>query len=127
MSLKARSGRLSFLGSKRKDSDPPGRDASLINGESTDAKPTSSHSGGAAKDNPRRGSFFRVQSADAANDRKDSTDVSSGRRSSEREEGSGPDNGLGKKGSVRKRLSLLKLGKKGGKGTNGTMGSLDEE
>lgn len=123
VSTQQRSTRLSFL-NKRKPSDPAEANF-LING---DVEPsTTSHGRTASKDPSRRASFFRVASSDALNrtpTEQTHTSVEDRRPS----ETSDKTPSLSKKGSVRKRLSMLKLGggKKSG-GKQGAMGSLDEE
>jgi dedicator of cytokinesis protein 3 len=136
--------RLSFLGSKKKD---------YTNGElhqhsnSEDNDTTSNGSRTMAKDNPNRRSFFRSHSAEANQNQRNTANTNdasewvtdSGRDSydtggytdkdvRESQGGFSKESGGGatRMGSVRKRLSLLKLGKKNSKG-NGVMGSLDEE
>lgn len=102
--------RLSFL-NKRKISDPPRE--SLVNGDVELPR----------KETPKRASFFRVQSAD---DRPPADQPTFDDRRPSETSDKAPS--LSKKGSVRKRLSMLKLG--GGKKNSskqGAMGSLDEE
>lgn len=121
----------------------------LPNGDAESA--TSGHSRG--KDNPNRRSFFRVTSAEAKVDTgssghrhewsaetpvsgttapgRQSSDISTTQNSREsRNPGltsTAPEQtGGARMGNVRKRLSMLKLGKKSSKGS-GLMGSLDEE
>ena len=147
-----RGNRLSFLGGRKKEQ-TNGETTPHINGETeTDL----SRSKSVGKDSTHRRSFFRSHAADpvppptphqphsagvnganGANDASDwVTDSAAGGRESsdlglgEKDGGPGGFAGSGtgsvRMGSVRKRLSLLKLGKKSSKG-NGVMGSLDEE
>lgn len=118
VSLAQRNPRLSILGTKKKPLDEA----------SSPQSPQSPQS----KDAGRRLSLFQLQSASSDHSRNHSSDqlgVSEGHSVSVK--GPGPDEhasdtGLAKKGSVRKRLSMLKLGvMKGNKGN--MMGSLDEE
>lgn len=125
--VQPRNTRLSFL-NKRKISDPH-RESNAINGEPE--SPASSHDRSMSKDNnQRRASFFRVQSSDLnRSGTGDLSNFSEDRRPSQASEkdesASEGSSGLTKRGSVRKRLSMLKLGKKSSKA--GLMGSLDEE
>lgn len=124
--------RLSFLGGRRKESSgdiplQPNGDA-----EASPRRPT-------AKDTTlHRRSFFRSHSNDQTqpqsqangHDGADWVTDSGGRTSTDtgltdKEQGERSP-GLVKMGSVRKRLSMLKIGKKNSKGTD-LMGSLDEE
>lgn len=128
VSLQQRQTRMSFL-SKRKPLDTQQRNSVQMNGGSEDPSspltPTS-------RDVTRRSSLFRPQPS-SDNSRNQSTDQlglaeartgsSKGHPQDEHLPESVP---LAKKGSVRKRLSMLKLGVM--KGNNrGAMGSLDEE
>ena len=136
ISVQPRNTRLSFL-NMRKASDPS-RDPAHVNGD-RDA-PASSHGRSMSKDKDtahRRTSFFRAPPAGdlrrAGTGDQSHHSYTEGRRPSEasgRDEqasdgGGGGGAGLIKRGSVRKRLSLLKLGKKSSKAA--LMGSLDEE
>lgn len=127
VSLHHRNTRLSFL-NKRKPSESR-RDSTHVNGDG--GSPGSSHSRGISKDHFRRASFFRVQSGD----QKRSTILEQALPSRERshseastQDGHASDSApsLGKRASVRKRLSMLGIGRKGNK-QGGIMGSLDEE
>ena len=133
--------RLSFL-NMRKTSDPQ-RDLNHVNGDRD--PPASSHGRSMSRDKDntatttatttaqRRTSFFRAPPGDLnRTGTGDQSHYSEGRRPSEAsgrgEQGSdagGGGPGLTKRGSVRKRLSMLKLGKKSSKAA--LMGSLDEE
>ncbi|TPX08866.1 uncharacterized protein E0L32_009684 [Thyridium curvatum] len=139
-----RGARLSFLGGRRKDTPPTpqlnGEGKALsqqqTNGDTESA--TSDHSGRRSRDNPNRRSFFRAHSHDKAPNTSGSmtnghdssggtggdwvTD-SGGRQSSDVDRDRHDSSAIG---SVRKRLSMLKLGKKTSRG-NVLMGSLDEE
>lgn len=124
--VQPRNTRLSFL-NKRKISDPH-RESTLANGDAE--SPASSHGRSVSKDNQRRGSFFRVQSSDLnRTGTGDQSNFSDDRRPSQAsgqdDQSSDGTSGLTKRSSVRKRLSMLKLGKKSSK--TGVMGSLDEE
>lgn len=128
--VQQRSGRLSFL-NKRKSSGPL-RESTLMNGDGE--TPVTSPTRTMSRDAQRRASFFRVSSGDskrAANtEHPGASAVEDERRPSQASgkdesgsEGGGP--GVSKRGSVRKRLSMLRLGRKSSKA--GLMGSLDEE
>ena len=145
-----RGARLSFLGGRKKDQ----HSISLINEDATshpDSEMNLNHARNLSKDNPNRRSFFRAHSNDnrqppinglgstdmsGANGTEWLTDAglresSDGLTLEKDKENAFALNGLAapsRVGSVRKRLSLLKIGgtKKQPKG-NGTMGSLDEE
>ncbi|KAG9257746.1 C2 domain in Dock180 and Zizimin proteins-domain-containing protein [Emericellopsis atlantica] len=139
VSVHQRSKRLSFL-NKRRMSDGH-RDSAAF--PPNVELPASPRSRAMSKDTSRRGSFFRAQSNDelsrhfsgdeaaAAAGAKTTTTITADlRRPSQasshdlESEGNGGQ-GLIKKNSVRKRLSMLKLG--GKRSRNATMGSLDEE
>ncbi|KAF7544942.1 hypothetical protein G7Z17_g9550 [Cylindrodendrum hubeiense] len=130
VSMRQKGARLSFLGGKKMQLDlPPEPEESAV-----DVDTSSSHSRSLShtqsRDN-RRHSFFRTQSQEEKHqDDQHGGFTSRGsfevvgpvdEKSSEKNGG-----GLTKKNSVRKRFSMLKLGKKTSKG-NGMMGSLDEE
>ncbi|KAK6225691.1 SH3 domain-containing protein [Colletotrichum tabaci] len=140
--------RLSFLGGRKKESPPvlqqTNGDAPSANGEAEDNVSQRSRSFSKSQDNPNRRSFFRAPSTDAprilgSNDATSEwvTD-SGGRQSSDaginltekereyRDERPVEDVGIVKRGSVRKRFSMLKLGKKSNK-SSGAMGSVHEE
>lgn len=111
VSVAQRNNRMSILGGKKKPSDEP-------------SSPQSRQS----RDAARRASLFHLQSGHGRNRSADQLGLSEGH--SVTIQGPSPDEfadggGLVKKPSVRKRLSLLKLGVMKGKGT--AMGSLDEE
>lgn len=142
-----RGARLSLLGGRKKDqSSSP---------QTNGVRPTTTHEDGEAlngrtksmdKDQSSRRSFFRGPAVDATSPNGDGTaeaegsewvTESRGRQSSDMRSGdadrendeqahSGGGNGLAKKGSVRKRFSMLRLGKKTSRG-NVLMGSVDEE
>ncbi|KAM4059129.1 dock-like domain-containing protein [Hirsutella rhossiliensis] len=136
LSLRHRGARLSLLGGRKQEAEPAA-EAEKANGESDGA---SSHRRSLSRGPGLRHSIFRSQSADEAHDDghvgsarrsssvgKDSLDggsVRDGKAATDDEE-----SGIGKRGSMRKRLSRLnmKLSKKGGKGAGWAMGSLDEE
>jgi hypothetical protein len=128
VSVQQRNTRLSFL-DKRKHSDAQ-RDAGYVNGDMGEpASPISPLTGTISRDGPYRTSMLRHQSSDIGRNQssdhfslgEDGTDSSKSRP-----QNGNPDGGsLTKKKSVRKRLSMLKLGVMKNKG--GTMGSLDEE
>lgn len=129
--MRQRGTRLSFLGGKKKEPDLP----TEVEEPAGDAETASSHSPSLSRtqsrDNHRR-SFFRTQSLDE--NAPESPGGFGSRGSFEQIGGSGDNNAadnrsaglVGKKNSVRKRFSMLKLGRKGSKG-NDMMGSLDEE
>jgi hypothetical protein len=129
--------RLSFLGGKKKEPELPAEPEETAGDIETASSHSRSLSHTQSKDH--RHSFFRTQS------REDKHPMSPGGFSSrgsfeqigfgddkavETKIGSGGGGGgggsLGKKNSVRKRFSMLKIGRKSSKG-NGMMGSLDEE
>jgi dedicator of cytokinesis protein 3 len=124
--------RLSFLGgSKKKEPELP-TEPEEVNGDiETSSNLSRSLSQGQSKEQGRRHSFFRAPSQDEKHP--ESPGGLNGRGSLDQQFGGGDksndkpvENKLSsKKGSVRKRFSMLKLGRKG-KG-NGMMGSLDEE
>lgn len=129
VSVQQRNTRLSFL-DKRKYSDAQ-RDAGYINGDMGEpASPISPLTGTMSRDGNYRTSMLRHQSSDIGRNQstdhfgfgEDGTDLSKSRSQTEHASDGGS---LTKKGSVRKRLSMLKLGVMKNKG--GTMGSLDEE
>ncbi len=112
-----------------------------VNGDAshpqTNGDPESPRKRSQSRDNPNRLSFFRAHSSDKpqtnGHDLSGGTDwvTDSGPREST-DGGSldkdrvAVDGGVAKMGSVRKRLSLLKLGRKASKG-NDVMGAVDEE
>ncbi|RGP76168.1 hypothetical protein FSPOR_290 [Fusarium sporotrichioides] len=124
--------RLSFLGgSKKKEPELP-TEPEEVNGDIETASNLSrSLSQGQSKEQGRRHSFFRAPSQDEKHP--ESPGGLNGRGSLDQQFGGGDNSNdkpvenklASKKGSVRKRFSMLKLGRKG-KG-NGMMGSLDEE
>ena len=142
-----RGARLSFLGGRKKDS------ISLINEDTTshpDSDMSLSHTRNLSKDNPNRRSFFRAHANDnrqppinglgptdmsGANGAEWLTDAglresSDGLTLEKDKENAFSLNGFpapSRVGSVRKRLSLLKIGGTKKPKGNGTMGSLDEE
>lgn len=133
VSLRQRGARLSFLGGRKQELEPT-PETEQVNG-GTDAEST--HRRSLSKSTSRRQSIFRSQSID-----EDHNDKSSGqgRRSSSvgkesldkgfMKDGKTADlesPGMSKRGSVRKRFSMLKLGKKSSKTDGVTMGSLNEE
>lgn len=120
--------RLSFLGGKKKEVDVSA-DIEEVN---ADTETSSIHSRTTnrthhSKENHRL-SFFRTQSMEKHSDVASPVSGTGSFEQTSREKTSieVPRTPLGKKNSVRKRLSLLKLGKKNTK-SNGMMGSLDEE
>lgn len=128
--VQPRNTRLSML-SKRKGSDPPRHESTLNGVDAGRLTPSAGdppHQAGAIRSLPQQHSapagLQRVASeeqlARSSGERRPSHG-SSGRD----EQGAGPDS-PSMKGSVRKRLSMLKLGKKSSR-TGGLMGSLDEE
>lgn len=139
-----RGARLSFLGGRKKDAQPGqtqtnGDQSQQLNG---DAETASSGSRSLSKDNPNRRSFFRAHSSDdqrLPRNGTNGTDTSAPEWTTEsmpresmdtaiteKHQSGGDLSGVKSIGSVRKRLSMLKLGKKASKGS-GLMGSLDEE
>ncbi|KAI5467023.1 hypothetical protein BGZ63DRAFT_398637 [Mariannaea sp. PMI_226] len=131
VSMRHRGARLSFLGGsgKKRELDlPPNVDENGAEAE-TESNHSRSHSHSQSRDNSRR-SFFRTQSHEEKNPdnsysgfRRSLEVVSPTEDNSAEKQGGG--GGLTKKNSVRKRFSMLKLGKKSSKTT--MMGSLDEE
>lgn len=146
-----RGARLSFLGSRKKDQ-APAPPVPQINGDHpTEEESNLSRSRSVSKDNPNRRSFFRAH-APSESTRSNGTEMSPAVPGGPRPDVSGVDwvsdlapresgdpNALDKEksqsdhsggmlhvGNVRKRLSILRLGKKSSRG-NGGMGSLDEE
>ncbi|KZL82565.1 sh3 domain-containing protein [Colletotrichum incanum] len=138
--------RLSFLGGRKKESPVLQQTISdtPVSGDSEDNGSQRSRSFSRTQDNPSRRSFFRAPSTDAprilgSNDATSEWVTDSGGRQSldagmnltekereYRDERLTESPGIAKRGSVRKRLSLLKLGKKSNK--NGSaMGSVHEE
>jgi hypothetical protein len=122
--------RLSFLGgSKKKEPELPTEPEETAGDIETASNLSRSLSRSQSKEHNRRHSFFRTQSQDEKPP--ESPGGFSGRGSLEQQFGGGNDKAVenklaSKKGSVRKRFSMLKLGRKNNKG-NDTMGSLDEE
>ncbi len=131
----SRGTRLSFLGGRKKEVSPQRQ----ANGGG-DPEPPQSRS--QSRDNPNRLSFFRAHSSDSKPPQTNGSHETSagsdwstdpGQRDSI-EVGSldkdrvvaSEGGGVAKRGSVRKRLSLLKLGRKASKG-NDLMGAVDEE
>jgi dedicator of cytokinesis protein 3 len=145
VSLRQRGPTLSILSGRRKDSDPA-RPAELTNGT---VEANSHHRRSTSSKDRNRRSLFRnpVASIGDAIDSKTSTweaTLGAARKSFDQAttavsevpsnhlqpEDGGGDAELGKRGSVRKRLSMLRLGGGGGGKKNkgpGMMGSLDEE
>ncbi|KAL6913898.1 hypothetical protein FSST1_011658 [Fusarium sambucinum] len=126
--------RLSFLGgSKKKEPELPTEPEEANGDIETASNLSRSLSQGQSKEQGRRHSFFRAPSQDEKHP--ESPGGLSGRGSLDQQFGGGDNNKnndkptenklASRKGSVRKRFSMLKLGRKG-KG-NGMMGSLDEE
>ncbi|KAJ3536568.1 hypothetical protein NM208_g6664 [Fusarium decemcellulare] len=131
VSMRQRGTRLSFLGGKKKEPELPTEPEETAADIETASTHSRSLSHSQSKDNGRRHSFFRTQSLDEKHP--ESPGGFSSRGSFDQTGGGDdkavenkPGGGLGKKNSVRKRFSMLKLGRKGSKG-NGMMGSLDEE
>ena len=146
-----RGARLSFLGGRKKDQAPPPPVPQLNGDHSTEADSSLGRSRSINKDNRR--SFFRGH-APSESARSNGTEMSPAVWSGPRTDVSGTDwvsdsapresgdlhmlekeksmssdhssGGVLHVGNVRKRLSILRLGKKSSKG-NGIMGSLDEE
>lgn len=136
LSLRHRGARLSFLGGRKQESEPAA-ESEKTNGDS-DAG--SSHRRSLSRGPGLRRSIFRSQPTEEDHDGrqvgsarrsssvgKDSLDGGSVKdgKSATDDEGSG----IGKRGSMRKRLSRLnmKLSKRSGKGAGLAMGSLNEE
>ena len=135
--------RLSFLGGRKKSNDQRMEGVEQMNGIYEAPSPQGSRSGHSHKrshshskdSNQHRQSFFRSHSGDVNGERRGSNTSGKGssgdRRNSQDERNPEEKESLGsglmkRGGSVRKRLSMLKIGMKG-KGGNETMGSLDEE
>lgn len=133
--------RLSFLGGRKKSTDQRLENGEQLNGIGEVSSPNGSRSGHSHKrslskdNNQHRQSFFRSHSGDVNGERRGSNASGRGssgeRRSSQDDRNSDDKESLGaglmkRGGSVRKRLSMLKIGMKG-KNNNGMMGSLDEE
>ncbi|KAM0343652.1 hypothetical protein ACHAPU_008404 [Fusarium lateritium] len=122
--------RLSFLGgSKKKEPELPTEPEETTADIETASSISRSLSHNQGKEHGRRHSFFRTQSQDEKPP--GSPGGFSSRGSFEQQFGGGNEKAVenklaSKKGSVRKRFSMLKLGRKNNKG-NDTMGSLDEE
>ncbi|KAF4989745.1 hypothetical protein FGRMN_8932 [Fusarium graminum] len=122
--------RLSFLGgSKKKEPELPTEPEETTADIETASSISRSLSHSQSKEHGRRHSFFRTQSQDEKPP--ESPGGFSSRDSFEQQFGGGNEKPVenklaSKKGSVRKRFSMLKLGRKNNKG-NDTMGSLDEE
>lgn len=122
--------RLSFLGgSKKKEPELPTEPEEPAVDIETASNLSRSLSRSQSKEQNRRHSFFRAQSHDEKHP--ESPGGLSSRGSFDQQFGGGNERAVenkipSKKGSVRKRFSMLKLGRKGSKG-NGMMGSLDEE
>jgi len=122
--------RLSFLGgSKKKEPELPTEPEEPAVDIETASNLSRSLSQSQSKEHNRRHSFFRTQSHDEKHP--ESPGGFSSRGSFDQQFGGGNEKAVenkipSKKGSVRKRFSMLKLGRKGSKG-NGMMGSLDEE
>lgn len=148
-----RGARLSFLGGLKKDHSTPQQQQqqqysppppvpqingnhlanghhNTANGDGHDAN--ANHNRTLAKDNPNRRSFFRSHSGDQQKQQgvvvhvNDTGGGGGEWANSESEKAGAEDHGASKVGNVRRRLSMLKLGKKSSKG-NGLMGSLEEE
>jgi len=150
-----RGARLSFLGGRKKENTPP--QSSSTNGEMPHAQTNGTGVERRSKDNPNRRSFFRpdkpqtngdghgppqsVASSDWLTDAGPGESIDTSMLEKEiaittstppgsQQTDVGPGGvavALGKTGSVRKRLSLLRLGKKTSR-TNGlSMGAVDEE
>ncbi|KAK7425244.1 Deoxycytidine kinase 1 [Neonectria magnoliae] len=135
-SMRHKGARLSFLGGKKRDLDLPTEPEENVVDVETSSSHSRSLSQSQSKDNNnhghnRRHSFFKTQSHDV-NHQDDSHGGFVNRGSVEvvrqvdEKPGQKIGGGLSKKNSVRKRFSILKLGRKGSKG-NDMMGSLDEE
>lgn len=132
VSLRQRGPTLSILGGRRKDSDPS-RPTELLNG--TNDK-TSHRRSGSSKDFSRR-SILRNTIPETASRPENTPDWGASlglRKSSDKaavneistKVSGEPEAALGKRGSVRKRLSMLRIGGGGAK-KGGNMSSLDEE
>lgn len=122
--------RLSFLGGiKKKEPELPTEPEEPAVDIETASNLSRSLSRSQSKEQNRRHSFFRAQSHDEQHP--ESPGGFSSRGSFDQQFGGSNEKAVenkipSKKGSVRKRFSMLKLGRKGSKG-NGMMGSLDEE
>ncbi|GAB0135238.1 nrps [Epichloe bromicola] len=144
VSLKQRSARLSFLPGRRQQENEPRAEADGVMNGSPEPK-VSPHSGSRSSGKARRESIFRSQSLDDGwQDNTAPTTNGTGRRGSLASKGSldrsisldrsvsldeeVPDKNapIKKTGSMRKRLSLFKMGMKSHK-RGGVMGSVDEE
>ncbi|KAI8634268.1 SH3 domain-containing protein [Xylariaceae sp. FL1651] len=143
ISMRQRGARLSFLGGKRKDSQQSNGDISnSVHTKGENSESNSQHS--RSKENPNRRTIFRTQSTDTNSSSNyhrtnGSTDAATfpsvpdrSRKSKEiidvveGDFGRSGDGGVLRMGSVRKRLSILKLGKKPSK-PNGIMAGVNEE
>jgi dedicator of cytokinesis protein 3 len=129
VSVRHRGARLSFLGGKKKDLDLPPEVEEITGDAETASNHSRSLSHSQSRDNHRH-SFFRTQSGDEKNhggfsSRRSLEVVSPVEEKPIGKENIGGGGGLVKKNSVRKRFSMLKLGRKTSKNT--MMGSLDEE
>jgi len=122
--------RLSFLGgTKKKEPELPTEPEEATVDIETASNLSRSLSQSQGKEHGRRHSFFRTQSQDEKHP--ESPGGLSSRGSLDQQFGTPNEKPVenklaSKKGSVRKRFSMLKIGRKGSKG-NGVMGSLDEE
>ncbi|KAH7192058.1 uncharacterized protein B0J16DRAFT_262224 [Fusarium flagelliforme] len=122
--------RLSFLGgTKKKEPELPTEPEEATVDIETASNLSRSLSQSQGKEHGRRHSFFRTQSQDEKHP--ESPGGLSSRGSLDQQFGAPNEKPVenklaSKKGSVRKRFSMLKIGRKGSKG-NGVMGSLDEE
>ncbi|KAH7155088.1 hypothetical protein B0J13DRAFT_217191 [Dactylonectria estremocensis] len=130
VSVRQKGTRMSFLGGKKMQLDlPPEPEESVVDIETVSSR-SRSLSQTQCRDN-RRQSFFRTQSLEDQR-QDDQTDGFTSRGSFEvvgavdEKSAEKAGGGLTKKNSVRKRFSMLKLGRKTSKG-NEMMGSLDEE
>ncbi|GJN74461.1 hypothetical protein PLICBS_008552 [Purpureocillium lilacinum] len=134
VALRHRSARLSLLGGRKQEPERAQEEAQ-VNGGGGDTETKIEHSRSASKVTARRQSLFRTQSVEetpvetsAQSRRSSSVSRQSMDRSSVRSDKEFEAEGLGivKRGSVRKRFSMLKLGKKSSK-TGSAMRSVDEE
>lgn len=134
VALRHRSARLSLLGGRKQEPERAQEEAQ-VNGGGGDTETKIEHSRSASKGTARRQSLFRTQSVEetpvetsAQSRRSSSVSRQSMDRSSVRSDKEFEAEGLGivKRGSVRKRFSMLKLGKKSSK-TGSAMRSVDEE
>ena len=140
-----RGARLSFLGNKKKDQKPNGDPQTRSRGPSVTQPQTRSHRSGtqssantdsaqsrarSGSGNTPRRSLFRHETPGANGDSGSDWVTDSNPRGSLEIGDKDGDKGVGihKMGSVRRRLSMLKIGKRGGsvRGRN-VMGSVDEE